>query len=445
MTVNTNRYRIINAVKPTSPASTACTPSSSSSSSSCVVYWMNRDQRLHDNHSLLLSQELAAAHKVPLQILFPFFPKFDSMSYRQYHFMAEGLKELSREVRKYNIPFHVIPGDPGTVVPSFCAEYDPIAVVTDAFPLRTVRHWKSAVISSPTMASIPLYECDASNVVPVWVAADKQQVGARTLRPRINSHLSTYLTEFQPVTKNKLYKSPLPPVPDFDSLLKNNLDACVDRTVSPVSWLVGGTSKGMSVFDKFLQERLKDYGDDRNDPNKLVASDMSPYLRFGQVSYQRLALTIKKHKKHSSSTATFIEEGLVRRELSDNYCHYNENYDNLNGAADWARLSLELHAADDREFLYSEQQLNGLETHDNLWNASQKQLMNEGKMHGFLRMYWAKKILEWTESPAAALRIAQLFNDKYALDGNSCNGYVGVGWSVMGVHDMGWKVSERAF
>ena len=213
----------------------------------------------------------------------------------------------------------------------------------------------------------------------------------------------------------------------------------VDLSVSVPSTFVPGRTAAMAAFQDFCDNKLKKYADNRNDPNLDVQSGMGPWIRFGQVGFQRLALNVKALGKYSDGVAAFIEEGVVRRELSDNFCFYNSNYDNLTGAAGWARESLQLHSTDAREYTYTKEEFEKALTHDDLWNAAQIQLVNEGKMHGFLRMYWAKKILEWTTSPAQALEWGVYLNNKFSFDGSCPNGYVGVGWSVMGVHDMGWK------
>jgi len=189
------------------------------------------------------------------------------------------------------------------------------------------------------------------------------------------------------------------------------------------------------------QEITNFFSEKRNDPTlPNVISNLSPWINYGHVSFQRLALTVRAISKYPDSKASYLEEGIVRRELSDNFVFYTPDvYDSLDAAAGWARESLELHSADPREFIYTKDQFIAAETHDDLWNAAQLQLVEEGKMHGFLRMYWAKKILEWTASPNEALSIAQYLNDHFALDGNDPNGYVGVNWSIMGIHDMGWK------
>jgi deoxyribodipyrimidine photo-lyase len=234
-----------------------------------------------------------------------------------------------------------------------------------------------------------------------------------------------------------------------------------------VAWALPGTEQAMMQFQNFVKNGLKRFDSLRNDPNYVdVCSGLSPWLNHGHVSFQQLAMEVKALNKYANGTASYIEEGLVRRELSDNFVYYSpDDYDSLEGAAGWARESLELHASDKREYLYSLEEFENGMTHDDLWNAAELQLVTEGKMHGFvsaetimvdhfstmyswrlhvvvvvqLRMYWAKKILEWTKSPLVALRTAQYLNDKYALDGKDPNGFVGVGWSIMGIHDMGWK------
>jgi deoxyribodipyrimidine photo-lyase len=179
-------------------------------------------------------------------------------------------------------------------------------------------------------------------------------------------------------------------------------------------------------LQSFINSRLKIFNSKRNDPTVNALSNLSPWFHFGQISVQRAILEVQKHKsKCSEGVAAFCEEAIARRELSDNFCFHNKNYDNFKGLHDWARKTLNDHRKDKRPFLYTEKELDEGKTHDDLWNAAEIQLKREGKMHGFLRMYWAKKILEWTESPEEALRIAIHLNDRYSLDGRDPNGYVG--------------------
>ena len=205
-----------------------------------------------------------------------------------------------------------------------------------------------------------------------------------------------------------------------------------------------GTKAGMKQLKFFVKNSLAKYDTLRNDPTQAkITSNLSAWINHGHISFQKVAFLTKKLNKYANGTASFLEEGIIRRELSDNYVYYTPNdYDALSAAAGWAQETLETHSSDPREYVYSLTDLEKGRTHDDLWNAAQLQVVNEGGMHGFMRMYWAKKILEWTPSPAVALETAQYFNDKYALDGRDPNGFVGVGWSIMGIHDQGWKERE---
>jgi deoxyribodipyrimidine photo-lyase len=192
----------------------------------------------------------------------------------------------------------------------------------------------------------------------------------------------------------------------------------------------------------FLEKRLEKYSEERNDPNASAQSDLSPYLHFGQISAQRVALEARRFDSNIAAQEAFLEELIVRRELSDNFCYYNARYDAFDGFAEWARKTLDEHRSDPRPYLYDVDTLEATATHDELWNAAQTEMMVTGKMHGYLRMYWAKKILEWSPSPEEALAAANYLNNKYELDGNDPNGYVGVAWSIGGVHDRAWSERE---
>uniref|UniRef100_A0A8D2ISD6 Deoxyribodipyrimidine photo-lyase n=2 Tax=Varanus komodoensis TaxID=61221 RepID=A0A8D2ISD6_VARKO len=276
----------------------------------------------------------------------------------------------------------------------------------------------------------------AHNIVPCWVASDKQEYGARTIRRKIHDHLAEFLTEFPPVVRH--------PFPAGFQAEPIDWEACrasleVDRSVKEVAWATPGTAAGLLVLEQFIQERLRFFGTDRNNPNRAALSNLSPWFHFGQVSVQRAILEVRKHRaRFKDSVDSFIEEAVVRRELADNFCFYNQNYDQVKGAYDWAKTTLELHSKDKRPHLYTLKQLEEGKTHDPLWNAAQLQMVHEGKMHGFLRMYWAKKILEWTRSPEEALQFSIFLNDRYELDGRDPNGYVGCMWSICGIHDQGW-------
>jgi deoxyribodipyrimidine photo-lyase len=190
----------------------------------------------------------------------------------------------------------------------------------------------------------------------------------------------------------------------------------------------------------FLHNGLARFADKRNDPNADALSHLSPYFHFGQIAPQRAALEVwNSEEAPSSARSAYLEELIIRRELADNYCYYNPAYDAFQGLPNWARATLDKHRDDPRPVIYSYQELEDAATHDDLWNAAQTQMVRTGKMHGYMRMYWAKKILEWSESPEQAIDFAIQLNDLYELDGRDPNGYTGVLWSVGGLHDRGFK------
>eukprot|EP00040_Diaphanoeca_grandis_P033632 m.206304 g.206304 ORF g.206304 m.206304 type:complete len:550 (-) comp32948_c0_seq3:86-1735(-) len=408
----------------------------------CIIYWMSRDQRAHDNWALLYAHYLAAEMGgVEVKVVFNIVPKFLEATIRQYDFMMEGLKEVEGTLRDHHTSFEILRGWPTHTLPEYIAKEQPAAVICDMSPLRVPMQWVMEVAAKldGVNDSPPLYQVDAHNVVPVWVASDKQEYAARTIRRKIESKLPQYLTSF-PTLPSNAATTCLPIKIDWESELAN---IEVDRSVGKVQWAKPGYTAGMKVLAEFVNHRLKIFCEKRNDPNQEAISNTSPYTHFGQISAQAAAKYAKKHgKSHSKGVASFVEELIVRRELADNFCFYNSMYDSLKGAANWAQDSLQLHASDKREYLYTREQLQAAKSHDPLWNAAQQQLVDQGKMHGFLRMYWAKKILEWTASPEIALGDAIYLNDRYSLDGRDPNGYVGCMWSICGIHDQGW--AERA-
>mgnify|MGYP003316575619 FL=1 len=214
-------------------------------------------------------------------------------------------------------------------------------------------------------------------------------------------------------------------------------DLKIDRNVQEISWLDPGEKKGIKVLKNFMNNRFDFSGELRNNPNEDNLSNLSPYIHFGQISAQNIAMKINEMEE-SDGKKTFLEQLIVRRELAENFCYYNNDFDSFNGFHAWAKKTLNEHRADEREFLYSPAEFENAETHDDLWNAAQYQMVEKGKMHGFMRMYWAKKILEWTPDPEVALQTAIDLNDKYELDGRDPNGYTGIAWSIGGIHDRPW-------
>ncbi|CAE7559424.1 PHR [Symbiodinium sp. CCMP2456] len=400
-----------------------------------VIYWMSRDQRSVDNWALIYAQKLAIRQSAPLHVVFSLVPKFLDATLRQYDFLLKGLREVAVDLESKNIPFHLQLGKAGDKVPALVSELSAQMVVCDMSPLRVPSQWARDVADACQAKEVPVVQVDAHNVVPVWAASDKQETAARTIRKKIMQSLGTYLTDFPRVEKHphKL-KGNFQPV----DWVQAEQSLQVDDSVRPVAAIVPGTAAGLAALEDFCK-RLSRYDAHRNDPNDNALSGLSPWLHFGQISAQRCALRVRLIGEIKTATSSekksceaFIEESVVRRELSDNFCFYNVNYDSLEGAAGWAQQTLKDHSKDKREHLYCKEELENAKTHDDLWNAAQLQMVREGKMHGFLRMYWAKKILEWSPSPKEALERCIWLNDRYELDGRDPNGYVGCMWSVCG-------------
>jgi deoxyribodipyrimidine photo-lyase len=400
-----------------------------------VIYWMSRDQRVHDNWALLYAQQLALEKKLPLAVVFNLVPDFLEATIRQYGFMLKGLAELDQELKQYNIPFFLLPGKPEVEIPKFTKKNNASILISDFDPLRIKRIWKREVVKK---IQIPFYEVDAHNIVPCLHVSDKLEFAAYTIRPKINKALIEFIDEFPPLKKMK--KSEL--ASDKIDWEKINKSLKIDFTVKEVDWIKPGEKSAQKCLKNFLENKFEQYHELRNDPTKDGQSNLSPYLHFGQISAQRIALETQRFSGNKESERSFLEELIIRRELSDNFCYFNPKYDSFEGFHDWAKTSLNEHRKDEREFVYSREDFEQAKTHEDLWNAAQTELLQTGKLHSYMRMYWAKKILEWSSSPEEALRIAIYLNDKYELDGRDPNGYTGCAWSIGGVHDRPWF--ERA-
>jgi len=336
------------------------------------------------------------------------------------------------QLKKHNILFTMLSGCPETEVPNYCKLINAGALISDFSPLQINLKWKMNLAARLDLAHI---EVDAHNIVPCRLASGKQEYAAYTLRPKLNKLLPEFLTEFP-----NLIKHPF----TMDEIFKKITFAQAMKSIKAVDLQSvkyehqPGEKAAFRMMQHFIENKLQGYESDRNNPTKEGQSNLSPYLHFGQLSAQQLALLVSKADAPGVRGEAFLEELIVRRELSDNYCFYQPKYDSIKAFPRWAIKSLEEHLADRRDHIYTTELFENAETHDGLWNAAQKEMVCRGKMHGYLRMYWAKKILEWTDSPAEAMHIAIYLNDKYSLDGRDPNGYAGIAWSIGGVHDRAW-------
>jgi len=398
-----------------------------------VIYWMDRDQRANDNWALLHAVDKANEQDQGVIVVFSWDSFVQTSSPRQQRFALAGLQETATILDDHNIDFVMLIDAVEKGLPSFIKQVGASTVVTDFSPLRHSRRQRDAISSA---IDIPLVEVDTHNIVPIHEASPKLEYAARTIRPKIHAKLDEFLTDFPRLPKLKdRYRG------NLAKTKWNKLAGSIEADeVSPVG--EPGEAEADRRMREFLRKGLKGYADRRNDPADNGQSDMSIYLHFGQIAPQRLALETLKKDAAGKDSEAFIEELVVRRELSDNFCYYCPEYDSIDCFWDWARDTLEEHRPDAREYLYDYEAFEHADTHDDLWNAAQREMVTTGKMHGYMRMYWAKKILEWTPDAATALDIANRLNDRYELDGNDPNGYTGTAWSIGGVHDRAWTERE---
>ena len=334
-----------------------------------VVYWCSRDQRVEDNWALIHACDTAKQAGVPCVVVFSLVTEFLGAGARQFGFMLRGLREMEAELKKKGIPFVLIKGNPGVTVPKFANDTAAHSVVMDQSPLRLGREWRETIAEK---ATCPSSEVDAHNVVPVWEASPKMEVGARTLRGKLLKLYPEFLVEYPEVPDvsgaMKLFASEALTSAiqknshDWDKTIALAVDA--GKSVPEVTWAVPGETAALIVLDNFLTRRLKLY-ESRNDPAKpQCLSGLSPYLHFGQISGARCAMEAKKFSKSApKAVEVFFEELVVRRELADNFCWYSPKYDTLDGQKyDWAKDTLQLHAKDKRPYLYSKEEFETAKT-----------------------------------------------------------------------------------
>jgi len=396
-----------------------------------VIYWMQQSQRTHYNHALEFAIQKANDSNKPLLVYFGITDDFPDANLRHYHFMIQGLQDVNKNLSQRNIRFIPEIRHPVEGIKRLADETS--LIVVDRGYLRVQKEWRKKVAEA---VDCPLVQVESDVIVPVETASDKEEYAAYTLRPKIQRKLFQFLTELD---EGKVKISSLdysfPSV--ADETLKNIFSRLsIDESVSPVESFIGGEQQARIQLAYFLQHHLHHFDEQRNDPSLQVTSQLSPYLHFGQISPLFVALEIKKKKPQFAES--FLEELIIRRELSMNFVHYNEEYDRVSCLPDWAFQSLQKHEQDKREYVYHKDELEKASTHDPFWNAAQNEMRVTGKMHGYMRMYWGKKILEWSKNPEVAFETALYLNNKYELDGRDPNGFTGVAW-CFGKHDRAWK------
>ena len=401
-----------------------------------VLYWMQSSQRAEQNHALEYAVQRANELGQRLLVVFGLTDDYPEANLRHYAFMLEGLADVEDALGKRGIKFVVRKGSPDAV--ALEAGKNASLIVTDRGYMRPQREWREKVAKG---AKCPLVQVESDVVVPVELASGKQEHAARTLRPRIQSHLDDFLVELTPTKPEKQSSNMQEDGLDLSDIQKVLDGMDLDTSVGALSHLYrGGNSEAKKIFRRFLEKSLPDYDANRNQPQTDYVSHMSKYLHFGHVSPIWLALEAKG-ASGGENTDSFLEELIVRRELTFNFVFYNDDYDSYANLPGWAKKTLEDHKKDDREHAYTAKQLEAAETHDEYWNAAMKEMVHTGYMHNYMRMYWGKKILEWSNTPEHAYRTTLYLNNKYFLDGRDPNSYANVAW-VFGQHDRGWTERE---
>lgn len=399
-----------------------------------ILYWMQNAQRIDYNHSLKYGIEEANKRKKPLIVYFGLTDDYPQANIRHYKFMLEGLLEIKKNLEKRGIRFVILKASPeqGAIQLGKDAEL----ILVDKGYLKIERIWRKKLVDSLEKTII---EVDTNLSIPLELVSNKEEYSAATIRRKINKF--NIIEEFHLEdlrVKSLDYKLEVEEIRDEN--MGKILDSLnIDKSISPVESFKGGEATAKELLEDFIENKLVRYNDDRNIPGENINSNLSPYLHFGQISPLYIVNRLKDINE--SLKAGFIEELIVRRELSFNLVYYNENYDNYKCLPDWAKKTLEEHKDDKRYIVYDLKELEEAKTEDKYWNAAQNQLVKEGIIQGYMRMYWGKKVLEWTESPQVAYERLVYLNNKYALDGRDPNSYAGIAW-IFGKHDRAWRERE---
>ena len=397
-----------------------------------ILYWMQQSQRVEYNHALSYGIMEAEKLNLPLVVFFVL-TSYPQANERHYLFMLEGLREVKAELSKRKIKFVLQIGKPCELV--YEASKKSAMTVVDKGYMKIQRTWREEL---GEIIKVPLVEVESDLVVPVERASQKEEYAAYTIRKKIHRELDDYMVEMKlpQIGKSSLSLDIFSEEVEVVEGLLARLN--IGKEVAKSRFFNGGYVEAKERLEDFIANKLDKYTELKNNPSLDYTSTLSPYLHFGQISPLEIALEVRKSGCNPESIGAFLEELIVRRELAFNFCYYNEDYDNYKGLkADWIYETLEKHREDEREYIYSQEELEKAETHDEIWNACQRELVYTGDMHGYMRMYWGKKILEWSLGPKEAFETAVYLNNKYALDGRDANSFTGIAW-CFGKHDRPW-------
>ncbi len=397
-----------------------------------VVYWMQRALRIGDNPALDTAVETANILSLPVVIYFGVIPNYPNANLRHYHFLQQGLRDAQEDAAQRGIGF-VVRRAPETLE-AFLEEVQAALLIGDENPCREPERWRRVLARR---LKIPYWTVDADVIVPSRVF-NRSFALLHHFRPHLKAELPRFLVA--PHKAAPIHKWNPRRTPSTFNLATDITDGfnMLDRTVKPVDSFVGGARAALRRLKDFIRHDLAAYDTNRNRPETAGTSRLSPYLHFGNIGPLTIALAVNRAQISSETKERFFEQLIGWRELAVLFVRHEPNYDNWECAAPWARASLLEHASDPRSYKYTFDQLDRAETHDDLWNAAQRQMATIGWMHNYMRMYWAKMILAWAPDPATAFDWAVILNDRYELDGRDPNGYAGIAWAIVGKLDRPW-------
>ena len=399
----------------------------------CVLYWMQRAQRGLDNPALNYAIAWGNTLGLPVLACFGLTADYPGAQRRHYRFLIEGLADARNDLAACGVPLVVRLGRPDRVAIEVANLIQPALVIGDDNPVRVAQEWRSALVRD---LAVPCRLVDADVVVPSSLFP-KEEFAARTLRPKMHRAWNDYLKPLpRPIAKNACPDALIPRGETLD--VEGLLAKLKVGGASELSGYRGGTREALRRLDLFVEHRLARYAEERNEPSPYATSELSAHLHFGQISPLTIALRVRDSAAGDANIEALLEELIVRRELAVNFVARNPKYDSIEGCPRWALETLQKHEHDPRPYLYDPATLEAGSTHDPLWNAAQQEMVHTGRMHNYLRMYWAKKILEWSPDAATAFKVALDLNDRYEMDGRDPNGYTGVAWAVGGKHDRPW-------
>ena len=398
-----------------------------------VLYWMQQSQRAVFNPALEVAIAAANRLRLPLVVGFGLLDNLPHAKARHYAFMLQGLAETAAALRQRGIAFVIRRGSPDEVILRLAPQA--ALIVCDRGYLRRQCEWRQNVARA---AGRRVLQVEGDVVVPVQLASDKQEIGARSLRPRI-AHLREKflkpLRRARPLIAAGRLR--LASEVDLDALPETLKALRVDRSVAPVAAFCGGHAAARRRLRQFVARGLRRYVAARASPGEPRVSMLSPYLHFGQISPVEIALAVREASAPLAERDSYLEELIVRRELAANFVLSNARYDCFESLPGWAQRTLALHARDARAHTYDFEQLAAAHTHDPYWNAAMQEMRLTGFMHNYMRMYWGKKVLEWSPTPQQGYATLLRLNNSYFLDGRDASSYANVGW-VFGLHDRPW-------